>query len=405
MVAEPIPPLFTDDYWDRAIEVTDVMLGQAAVHQAKVADLIRVWVIVGYDQAREALQDPRLSKDAAGLKAILGSQFAKAGQPDRLSRMFSPHMLFSDGDAHARLRRLVVHHFSRTEVAKLRGRVERITAELIDSLPTDRPVDLCSRLAFPLPLTVICELLGIPDHDHGRFREWTSALMHDLPERTLPASDAMTEYFTDIIATRQRSPANDLLSTLIHGAADGDRLTEDELLGTLFLLFVAGHETTTNLITNSTRWLLAEPDRWRSLRGNVDAVARSIDEVMRWDSPVRMASHRYTTEPVVYGGVRIPAGQVVLVSLHSANRDPARFERARELDIERDARGHLGFGHGPHYCLGAHLGRLEAEIALTQLTDRFPAATLAVPAQQLRRQPSVIMNGHVDLPVHLTPRS
>lgn len=396
-----IPPLFSPLYWDRSLEVADALRAEAAVHQAVMVGGVRVWVIARYDQAREALADTALSKDSAGLSAIIRRQLVEAGETGEMSDMFSPHMLFRDDPEHARLRKLVAPQFTRPRVDAQRPRIEQLTSRLLADLPRDRPVDLIKHFAFPLPLTVICELLGVPDDKRDSLREWTAALMEDHPARTVPASRAMKAYFEELIGAKRAEPGDDLLSALVHVCADEDRLTHEELVGTLFLLFVAGHETTTNLIGNSVRWLLADAERWRALGRRPELIPAAVEELLRFDSPVRMATHRYTTRDVVYGDVRIPAGELVLPSLQSANRDPARFDRPDQLDLGRDAQGHLAFGHGIHYCLGAALGRLEAEIVLGQLTTRCPHARLAVPEDQLREQRSTIMKGLVELPVLL----
>jgi len=394
-------PLFGDGYWDKSLEVADALRAEATVHHATLPNQVRVWVIGQYEHARAALVDPRLSKDVGGLTAIIRGQLAETGQADQLSNMFSPHMLFNDDPEHARLRGLLAAKFTRARVQSLRPRVEQLTDTLLETLPRDRPVDLIDRFAFPLPLTVICELLGIPSTERAPLRDWTAALMEDLPERTLPASREMERYFADLIAAKRADPGDDLLSALIQVADDEDRLTPDELMGTMFLLFVAGHETSTNMIGNSVRWLVQDPRRWQLLGREPELVPAAVQELLRFDSPVRMATHRFTTEPVNYGGVSIPAGEIVLVSLQSANRDTARFPDGERLDLHRDATGHLAFGHGIHYCLGASLGRMEAELALAGLTRRFPQARLAVAETSLRRRPSAIMNGYVDLPLLL----
>jgi cytochrome P450 len=394
--------LFSEDYWNSSLKIADAMRTQAPVHRALLPNGVRVWVIGQYDHARAALADPRLSKDNAGLTAIIRDQLTAAGQEPDLSNMFAPHMMFNDDPAHARLRALVAAKFTRARVQALRPWIELLSATLLDDLPLDRPVDLIDRVAFPLPLAVICELLGVPIDQRDSLREWTAALMEDLPERALPASRAMERYFTELIADKRANPGDDLLSALVQTPEGDDGLTPAELMGTLFLLFVAGHETTTNLIGNAVRHLLEQPLHWRRLGEEPVLVPAAVEELLRYDSPVRMATHRFTTTDVDYGGVTIPAGEIVLVWLQSANRDDARFPRARDLVLGRaDAAGHLSFGHGIHYCLGAPLGRMEAEIVLRGLTQRFPDALLAADVQTLQRRPSAIMNGYLTLPVRL----
>ncbi|KAA9163978.1 cytochrome P450 [Amycolatopsis acidicola] len=394
--------VFSEHYWDNETTVLSALREQAAVHQARLADGIRVWVIVRYADAQAALTDQRLSKDAGRLGAVMRQQRAALGGETALSTMFNPHMLFADDPAHARLRSLVASQFTRRRVETLRPRVERISNELLDALPAGRPVDLLEHYAFPLPLTVICELLGVPATDRRPFRGWTAALMKDDPDVTVPASRAMERYFTDLIRAKRQNPGDDLLSALAASDGNGDQLTFAELIGTVFLLFVAGHETSTNMIGNLARALLQTPGQWCRLTSDPDLIPAAVEELLRYDSPVGFATHRVTTEPVIYGGVEIPAGEIVMVSLLSANRDPDQFSRPDQLNMTRDARSHLSFGHGIHYCLGAPLGRLEAEVSLSHLTSRFPRARLVTEFGAPRRQQSAIMNGHRALWVQLS---
>lgn len=406
--------MFTDQYWDRAAEVATDLRADGAAHPARLPNGVPVWVVSRYEHASMALIDHRLSKDAAGLSRIMQRKLAEAGQTTELSGMFNPHMLFADDPAHARLRRLVAAQFTRGRIDRLRPRITEITRQLVQALPVGEPVDVIAGLAFPLPVTVICDLLGVPADDRAPFRAWTSALMQDDPAVNLPASQAMAAYFTSLIATKRATPGEDLLSALV--AADGagrgqvgdgdDPLTDAELLGTVFLLFVGGHETTTNLIGNAVRWLVDKPLTWRALSADSTLLPHVVEEMLRYDSPVRLATHRFTTEPVTVGEVTIPAGEIVMIGLGSANRDERRFPLADELDLQRDPgelRGHLAFGRGMHYCLGAALGRAEAEIALGELASRFPDARLAGPPMQLHRQPSPIMNGYREVRVLLAP--
>jgi cytochrome P450 len=378
---------------------------RAAVHKAVLANGLRVWVICRYDEARMALADPRLSKSIDGLKVVIHDQLTRAGLDPSLSNMFSRHMLFEDDPEHARLRRLVAAGFTRGRVEALRPRIEQLTSGRLAELPLDQPVDLIDRVAFELPLTVICELLGIPLDKRDSLRVWTEAMMEDHPAQTIPASQALEAFFAELIAAKRMAPEDDLLSALIQVADREDRLDKAELMATLFLIFVAGHETTTNAIGNAARWLLQDPARWRLLGRQPELIPNAIEELIRFDSAVRNATFRFTAHDVEIGGELVPAGEVVLVSLQAANRDPSRFPEADVLDLCRaDARGHLSFGHGIHHCLGASLGRMELEIVLGALTRQFPDARLAVGERRLRRKHSAIMNGYVTLLVHLEPR-
>lgn len=396
--------LFSPDYWDNSLGVNDALRAEAPVHCAALDNGMRVWVIGRFEEARRALVDPSLSKDSTGLKRAVFRLLIEAGQQAEVSNLFGPNMLFAEGEAHARLRKLVSAKFTHARVKATRPRIEQITTDLLDALSPEQPIDVVEQVAFPLPVMIICELLGIPRDNQADLRRWTAALMRDVQADNLPASRAMEAYFTELIEEKKSRPGDDLLSALVSVAQDEDRLAQDELMSTLFLLFVAGHETTTNMIGNAVRWLIEDPASWQLLGREPERLPAALEEVMRYDSPVRVATYRYTTEPVTYDGVLIPAGEIVLVSLQSANRDPARFPQADRLELGRkDARHHLTFGHGIHYCLGAPLGRLEGEIALGQLTRRFPHARLAVPSDHLRRQRSSIMNGFERLPVLLNP--
>jgi cytochrome P450 len=315
------------------------------------------------------------------------------------------HMLNSDPPDHERLRKLVNKAFTARRVEQLRPRIEAITAGLLDDMSTQREVDLLASFAFPLPITVICELLGVPVADRDEFRAWSATIVADsvAPEVFQAHATAMTGYFRALLAARRREPADDLLSALIAARDDADRLSEDELLSMAFLLLVAGHETTVNLIASGTLALLLNPGELARLRADRSLLGAAVEELLRYAAPVNNATVRFTGEPVEIGGVLIGPGEVVLVSLSGANRDPGRYADPERLDVGRDSGGHVAFGHGIHYCLGAPLARLEAEIAFGRLLERFPGMTLAVPPEALRWRPSTLIHGLESLPVRLVP--
>jgi cytochrome P450 len=392
------------DWWDNAHEIAAALRAEGAVHQAMVPwgeQQIPVWVVARYDEAREALADPRLSKERDGLIAILNRHLTVDGTEPDLSAMFrARHMVFTNPPRHTRLRGLLVKHFTRARVESLKPRVEQMITELLDELSLEGEVDLISAVAFPLPLYVICELIGVPEAKRGVLRAWTYALMEDLPDRADVASKNMQAYLLELIETARAEPGDDLLSALVQEAEDEDRLSLEELVGTLLLLFVAGHETTTALIGNSIRWLVADRQRWRELGQYPELLPGAVKEIARFDAPVATATHRFTDEEVTIGTTTIPPGEIVLVSLLSANRDGRRFDRADELDIRR-TESSLAFGHGIHYCLGAQLGSMEAECVLGALTRRFPNARLVDESQLRHRQPAMIPNSVEDLLVKL----
>ena len=396
--------IFSKDYWRNADEVAARLREEGPAHRAVLPDGVPVWVISRDEEARAAFGHPLLSKESEIVGKCIGAALVAAGHSPDLSEMFSPSMLFRDPPAHTRLRRLLQRDFTGRRIELLRPRVEQITGRLLDGLPDEGVVDLMAAFAFPLPVTVICELLGIADE--GSFREWTAELVKDDPAKIKPANDAMKDYFERVIAAKRAHRGDDLLSALIHPADPADKLTDAELIGTAFLLFVAGHETTMNLIGNMARGLMPNPAAWQSLSIDPGLVPGAVEEVLRHDSPVRTATHRVAVGDVdLGGGTVIPEGAIVLILLGAANRDQRRHgDTADVLDIRRGhGRGHLTFGHGIHYCLGAPLARMEATIALRELAARFPNARLAVPVDDLPQRPSVNVKGVEELPVELRP--
>jgi cytochrome P450 len=264
---------------------------------------------------------------------------------------------------------------------------------------------LLASFAFPLPITVICELLGIPVADRDDFRKWSASIISDAvsPEVFEADATAMVRYYRALLAAKRQRPADDLLSALITARDQGEGLRENELVSMAFLLMLAGHETTVNLIASGMLALLLNPAEFARLRADPALIGGAVEELLRYVSPVNHATYRVTAEPVEIGGVYIGAGEAVIVALSSADRDPSRYADPERLDLGRDSSGHLAFGHGIHYCLGAPLARLEAEIAFGGLLDRFGSMRLAVPVDSLRWRPSTLIPGLEALPVRLFP--
>ena len=353
------------------------------------------WLVTGYAEARAALTDPRLLKLPRGWRP----------EPHSMLAAIELHMLNSDPPDHERLRKLVNKAFTARRVEQLRPRITAITAELLDDMSTRREVDLLTSFAFPLPITVICELLGVPVADRDEFRAWSATIVSNTisPDVFQAHATAMTSYFRKMLAARRREPADDLLSALVAARDDEDRLTEDELLSMAFLLLVAGHETTVNLIGSGVLALLLNPGELARLRADRSLLGSAVEELLRYVNPVNNATFRFAGEPLEIAGQQIRPDEVVLVSLSGADRDPSRYADPDRLDLSRDSAGHLAFGHGIHYCLGAPLARLEAEIAFGGLLERFGSMTLAVPAEALRWRPSTLIHGLESLPVRLVP--
>jgi cytochrome P450 len=357
----------------------------------------QAWVVTRYEDVRAVLADPRMARD------IRRWPGGGRGRPSEATGI-NDHMLHFDPPDHTRLRRLVQKPFSARRPT-LRPRAEAIAAGLLDDLAADGDgvVDLLARYARPLPIAVICELLGIPVTDREWIRDTVYAYddhaNHDRVERDLAA------YFTELVAAKRADPGDDLVSALVlardddEDAADG--LTASELLGTVYLLVMAGFDTTVNLIASGTLALLTHPAELARLRADPSLLPAAVEELLRYASPVNHANDRFTTEDVPVGGVVIPAGEWVIPAIASADRDPARFPDPDRLDLSRDTSGHLAFGHGIHHCLGAPLARMEAEVALGALLARYPGLSLAVPPAELRWRPVSLMNGLESLPVRL----
>ncbi|MEU8513865.1 cytochrome P450 [Kitasatospora sp. NPDC048722] len=386
------PGFFRDPYSTYA-----TLRSEAAVLKLPGSGHRAGYVVTGFAEARQALADPGLSKDTA--RFFAGRETGRDVHP-----AVSQNMLATDPPDHTRLRRLVTRAFTPGAVDRLRPYVHGLADALLDSWTPGEEVDLVAGLAVPLPVTVICQLLGVPAADRDAVRAWSTDLFaagdH---ERTDTASHALADYMTGLVASKRRTPDDALLSALVAARdGDGDRLTEQELVSLAVLLLVAGHETTTAAIGNAVLALLQRPDQLELLRTDPGRIDGAVDELLRYDSAVTVATWRWAPEPVRIGGTDVPAGSPVFVSPGAANRDPARFADADRLDLDRaDARAHLAFGHGIHRCLGAPLAHAEVATALRVLLARFPGLRLARPADRLRWRHSRLVHGLESLPVLL----
>ncbi len=371
------------------------------VHRVRFGRGTRVWVIIGYEEGRAALADPRLRKSGTDLMEVF-----RRKQPDAERGAVTPvdlssHMLNTDPPDHTRLRRLVNQAFTPRRVAVMRPRIAEITDTLLDAMAAHEEVDLLQAFADPLPVTVICELLGVPFDDRGDFQTWTRVLLATGVDevRRASASRAMTRYLAELVETKRAVPDGDLLSELVQATDAGDRLTERELVSMVFLLLVAGHETTVNLIANGSYALLRDRSQLDVLRADPAGVPVAVEEFLRHDGPVGLATLRYSAEAVRIGRTQIPAGELVYISLAAANRDPDRYPEADRLDITANFGGHLAFGHGINFCVGAPLARLEATIAFTALLQRFPDLSLARYAFTPSWQSNLLVRGMSTLSV------
>ncbi|HEX7305783.1 cytochrome P450 [Lentzea sp.] len=392
-----------DDYVQNPHEVHDMLRAEGPVQEVHMPRGLKVWLVTRYDEAKIALTAPEVSKNVMDGGHLMVVHSPEPEQGRRLQPRFAANMLNLDPPHHTRLRKLVTKAFTARRVELLRPRVEEIAAELIAQLNDGDEVDLLDVFAFPLPITVICELLGIPIDNRDDFREWSNQLLSfGTPEQVEAASAAMAGFLLQhVTAIAEAEPNDTFFSALVHTEDAGDRLTTEELVGMAFLLLVAGHETTVNLIGNAVLSLLRNPDQLQILKDRPELIPASTEEFLRLEGPVNIATFRYTKEPLELGGVTVPADEILMVSLVAANRDPERYENPDQLDVTRSAQGHVAFGHGIHFCLGAPLARLEFDVAMTQLLARFPNLTLAAEPETLAWRDSTLIRGLHTLPVRL----
>ncbi|WP_129841368.1 cytochrome P450 [Streptomyces sp. RFCAC02] len=353
-----------------------------SVHQVTGPDGAPAWLVTRYADVRAALQDPRLSTNAAHSN---GCGYRGLPLPPALRN----DLLHLDPPDHTRLRRLVSHAFTRRSAESLRTAVEEHTEHLLDAVLPTGSADLMADLALPLPLRVICDLLGIPREEAREVADWTDTLL--IPGCPHAAADAIRRaesHLRRIIAEKRENPADDLITGLVEACDENGRLTEDELVSVAFIVLAAGHETTASFIGNGVLALLSPRHHWERLRADPALLPAAIEELLRFDGPLPLAIRRFATEELTIGGTRIPAGDSVLLSLASANRDERRFPQGDRLDLDRGGQGHLSFGRGIHVCLGIPLARLQASVALTALLHRAPDLALAVPPGELAWRPS-----------------
>jgi cytochrome P450 len=361
-----------------------------------------IWFVTRHEDAAAVLvDDDRFVRDPR--HALTEEELAARPVPPAFE-MIEDHMLNRDGDDHRRLRRLVTKAFTPKMVEQLRPRIQAIADELLDAVEARGEMDLSAEYAFPLPITVIAEMLGVPHEDHTRFQEWsdaiiTPALADDEMERFFAQMGDFVAYLTEFFAARRAEPRDDLVSALLAARDEADALSESELFSTVVLLIVAGHETTVGLIGNAVVGLLAHPDQLAQVRADPSLLPGAIEEVLRYEGPVERTLNRWAATDVELGGHTIRRGELVIAILNAGDRDPEHFPEPDRLDVCRADTKHLAFGRGSHYCLGAPLARLEAEIALETLFRRLPGLRLAVEPNQLEWRPTPGFRRVAALPV------
>ncbi|MBB4947243.1 cytochrome P450 [Kitasatospora gansuensis] len=406
----PQPELFTWEFAADPYPAYAWLREHAPVHRTTLPSGVEAWLVTRYADARQALADGRLSKNPAHHSGQ-AHKTGRVGIPGERQADLMTHLLNIDPPDHTRLRRLVSKAFTPRRVAEFEPRVQQLTDRLIDDFAARGSADLIHEFAFPLPIYAICDLLGVPPEDQDDLRDWAGAMIrHHGGQRggVGRAVKKIRTYLLELIHRKRADLGDDLISGLIRASDHGEHLTENEAAAMAFILLFAGFETTINLIGNGTYALLRNPVQRALLqesvqRGETELLATAVEELLRYDGPVELATWRFATEPLTIGGVDIPVGDPVLVVLAAADRDPARFAAENTLDLARKDNPHLGFGHGIHYCIGAPLARLEGQFALATLLTRLPDLQLAAEPDELRWRGGLIMRGLRELPVSFTP--
>jgi cytochrome P450 len=378
---------------------------EAPIHRVTLPDRQTAWLITRYDDVVAAFKDERLVKDKA--TALTAEQAAKQPWVPPIFRPLMRNMLDLDPPDHTRLRSLVHRAFTPRLVEQLRGRIQSLADDLLSAARGRGSMDLIRDYALPIPTTVIAEMLGVPDGDRHRFHRWSRTIVSASPSgwgmlRAIPSAIAFLRYIRRLVASRRVAPRDDLLGSLVKVEEAGEQLSEDELVSMVFLLLIAGHETTVNLIGNGMMALLKNPGQVERLTADPTLLKSAVEELLRYESPVATSTERYAREDVTICGVTVPRGGLVYAVLASANRDEGQFPDPDVLDVSREPNRHLSFGLGPHYCLGAPLARLEGQVAVGTILSRLQGLRLAVDPNSLRWRRGLVLRGLEALPVAFT---
>ena len=363
------------------------------------------WLVTRYEDVVSVLKDERLAKDPRN--AMTPEQRAKTPWVPRAFKPLEHNMLDLDAPDHTRLRGLVHKAFTPRLVEQLRERIQSLADRLLDGVQRKGSLDLVADYALPIPVTVIADLLGIPAGDRHSFHRWSRRIVAVSSNRdalrAIPNVWLFMRYLRKLFKSRRASPRDDLITALIQAEEAGDRLSEDELLAMVFILLIAGHETTVNLIASGTLTLLQHPEQMALLKDDPSRIKPAIEELLRYTSPVEWSTERYAREEMTIAGVPIPRGEMVLGAIGSANRDEHQFANPDSLLLTREPNRHLAFGQGAHYCLGAPLARLEGQVAFTTLLRRMPQLRLAAAPEALRWRRGLFLRGLERLPLAFEP--
>ncbi|MRH88080.1 cytochrome P450 [Nocardia sp. SYP-A9097] len=396
------PFVLADDFYQDPNASYDRLRARGPVNRVRFPDGSTGWLVTDYDAAKETFMDPTISKvlKSPGARTALASN---GGGNHLANSMFADMLVFYDPPEHTRLRAVVNRAFATRAIKALEPRITEIADALLAE-PATGDLDLLESYAIPLSMTSICELLGVPEQDRDNFRTWSTMLISsDHPNAVrMAAVQEFVGYLGRLIQAKTQAPEADMLSELIAVGADEDRLTQRELLSMVFMLLVAGFETTAHLIGNAVATLLADNNSRAALREDPSRIGDFIEEVLRYRSPTTETTFRYTTAPVTLGGIDIPAGELIIISVAATGRDAGRFAEPDTIDIDRTDNQHLAFGHGIHRCVGAPLARMGGVIGLARLLDRYPDFELA-PGAETEWRKSFVIRGLTNLPVRLRP--
>ena len=396
--------LYSQDFRRHAYEVFSRLRQESPVFQTMGMDgETPIWFVTRYEDVETMLKDDRHFVVDFRL-ALDESQIPRFRQGPDVMDMVNNHLLTKDGEDHRRLRSLVTKAFTPRRISDMRPRIQAIANELIGRVESQKHMDLVESYAFPLPITVITELLGVPADDRNKFRKWSDifvrpAFTPDEQNRFLQMAMEFVGYLQALFEERRLNPKDDLISALLQAEEEGDRLSTEELFSMVVLLIVAGHETTVSLIGNATVALLTHTEVLERLKKHPEEMPKAVEEFLRFDPPVERAITRFVTEDVMLGNQHLERGDLVIAILGSANRDEGEYSEAGALDVDRDNRSHLAFGRGVHYCLGAPLARLEGEIALNTLLRRLPGLRLATQPADLEFRMVPLFHAFTRIPV------
>ena len=400
-----------EDFMQHSVELFARLRAEGPVRQVVMPHGARAWLVIRYDDVRTLMTDPRISKDGHRMAEMFARHSDQTGQEVTSDDQDDPgfdddlstHMMNTDPPVHTRLRTLVSKAFTAGRMEGLRPAIERIADELLDAMAGESELDLITAYAAPLPYSVVADLLGVPQEDREAFARWATKLVgggHD-PDEVAEASRQLTEYAGSLIDAKRITPDDALVSALVQVTEDGDRLTRSELVAMIFLLVIAGSETPANQFGSSVYHLLTNPGELARLRQAPSLMTAAVEELLRYDGGVGTSSFRFTKADVLVGDVLIPADEMVVLVINSADRDSSHFPDADRLDLSRNPRGIMTFGHGIHYCVGAPLAKLMLEIGLSQLLTRYPRLRLAVAPDEVRWKNSTLVHGLVALPVRI----